>query len=98
MELMTGCYTDNQPDFTWMMPYEEKTFTQYFMPYKKVGMVKNATIRAAVGMSVRDGQGSVTVYATQLFENAAIQISMEDVEIRKDTAQCQRTLRNGRFA
>lgn len=86
VELMTGCYTDNQPDFTWMMPYEEKTFTQYFMPYKKVGMVKNATIRAAVGMSVRDGQGSVTVYATQLFENAAIQISMEDVEIRKDTA------------
>ena len=25
IELMTGMYTDNQPDFTWLQPYEEKT-------------------------------------------------------------------------
>lgn len=37
VELMTGVYTDNQPDFTWLKPFEEKTFTQYFMPYKAVG-------------------------------------------------------------
>lgn len=37
---MTGVYADNQPDFTWLKPYEEKTFTQYFMPYKHVGRVK----------------------------------------------------------
>ena len=42
VELMTGCFTDNQPDFTWLAPYEEKTFTQYFMPYKEIGMVGNA--------------------------------------------------------
>ena len=41
IELMTGVYADNQPDFTWLKPYEEKTFTQYFMPYKHVGRVKN---------------------------------------------------------
>lgn len=35
IELMTGVYTDNQPDFTWLQPYEEKTFTQYFMPYRE---------------------------------------------------------------
>lgn len=23
IELMTGMYTDNQPDFTWLQPYEE---------------------------------------------------------------------------
>lgn len=37
VELMIGVYTDNQPDFTWLKPFEEKTFTQYFMPYKAVG-------------------------------------------------------------
>lgn len=42
IELMTGVYTDNQPDFTWLQPYEEKTFTQYFMPYRELGVVKNA--------------------------------------------------------
>jgi tetratricopeptide (TPR) repeat protein len=43
IELMTGVFTDNQPDFSWLMPYEEKTFTQYFLPYRELGMVKNAT-------------------------------------------------------
>lgn len=43
IELMAGIYTENQPDFTWLMPYEEKTFTQYFMPYRELGVVKNAT-------------------------------------------------------
>ena len=37
IELMTGVFTDNQPDFTWLKPHEEKTFVQYFMPYKGVG-------------------------------------------------------------
>ena len=43
VELMTGCYTDNQPDFTFIAPMEEKRFTQYFMPYKEIGTVHNAT-------------------------------------------------------
>lgn len=42
IELMAGMFTENQPDFTWLMPYEEKRFTQYFMPYQEVGVVKNA--------------------------------------------------------
>ncbi len=43
IELMAGVYTENQPDFTWLMPYEEKRFTQYFMPYRDLGVVKNAS-------------------------------------------------------
>jgi hypothetical protein len=27
IELMTGVFTDNQPDFSWIMPNEEKRFT-----------------------------------------------------------------------
>ena len=43
IELMAGVYTENQPDFTWLMPYEEKSFVQYFMPYRELGIVKNAS-------------------------------------------------------
>ena len=43
IELMAGVYTENQPDFTWLMPYEEKHFTQYFMPYREIGIVKQAS-------------------------------------------------------
>ena len=43
IELMAGVYTENQPDFSWIQPYEEKSFTQYFMPYREVGIVKQAS-------------------------------------------------------
>ena len=72
VELMTGVYTDNQPDFTWLKPFEEKTFQQYFMPYKAVGQVKNATIDAAVHLSYDGSAIKVIVYATSIFEDANI--------------------------
>ena len=64
VELMTGCFTDNQPDFTWLAPYEEKTFTQYFMPYKEIGMVKCAETDAAVSLELHGTTAEVAVYAT----------------------------------
>lgn len=58
IELMTGVFTDNQPDFTWLKPYEEKNFTQYFMPYKGVGRVCNATKDAAISLEALPKQDS----------------------------------------
>ena len=63
IELMTGMFTDNQPDFTFIALYEEKTFTQYFLPYKSVGAVKNATLDAAINIEVMDGKAFVSVYS-----------------------------------
>lgn len=63
IELMTGVYTDNQPDFTWLKPYEEKSFKQYFMPYKNIGVVKNATIEAAVNLEVDQQARTATLQA-----------------------------------
>lgn len=40
IELMTGIFADNQPDFTWLDAYEEKRFEQYFLPYHSLGMVQ----------------------------------------------------------
>jgi Tfp pilus assembly protein PilF len=50
VELMVGAYTDNQPDFSWLEPGEEKRFTQHFMPYREVGMVKNADTDLQLGL------------------------------------------------
>ncbi|HEY5583074.1 MAG TPA: DUF5107 domain-containing protein [Ruminiclostridium sp.] len=74
IELMTGVFTDNQPDFTWMMPYEEKTFTQYFMPYKNAGIVKNANIDVAVNLEISGGRAEVSVYATSSLQGAKIEL------------------------
>ncbi len=64
-ELMCGVFTDNQPDFSWIMPNEVRTFTQYFMPYKNVGYIKNATIDAVVNLEISDQWASIKVYTTQ---------------------------------
>ncbi len=72
IELMTGCFTDNQPDFTWLMPYEEKNFTQYFMPYKTVGQVKNASKEAAIGLEDNGDNIIVRLYVTEPFENGRL--------------------------
>ncbi len=59
IELMTGVYCDNQPDFTWLKPQEEKSFVQYFMPYKTVGRVSNATKDVILGVDFLDENGAV---------------------------------------
>ena len=78
IELLTGMFTDNQPDFTWLAPFEEKTFTQYFMPYKKVGCVQNARTEAVLGLDVQAGEAHVCVYATGVLENARVTLRTND--------------------
>ena len=59
IELMAGVYTENQPDFTWLMPYEEKQFVQYFMPYREIGIVKQASKDFVMNIE-EAGEGQVT--------------------------------------
>lgn len=84
IELMTGMFCDNQPDFTWLKPYEEKTFTQYFMPYKRVGQVKNASIHAVLNMEVRGTDLYVCVYGTQKYEDADLVVEYDGKEIYRE--------------
>jgi tetratricopeptide (TPR) repeat protein len=37
-ELMAGSYSDNQPDFSWLAPYETKCFAQFWFPIGSVGV------------------------------------------------------------
>lgn len=48
VELMAGVYTDNQPDFSYLAPYETKTFSQFWWPYQKLGPVQQANGLAAI--------------------------------------------------
>ena len=73
IELMTGMYCDNQPDFTWLQPYEEKSWVQYFMPYQEVGMVKNATRDALINMeSAGEGKVKVALYMTSTHKQVRV--------------------------
>lgn len=65
IELMAGVYTENQPDFSWLQPYEEKEFTQYFLPYRELGVVKNATKDLLVNIDpIEGGKVHLKIFAT----------------------------------
>lgn len=66
IELMAGVFTENQPDFTWLQPYEEKRFTQYFFPYRELGVVKNASRDLVINVEpAAPGHVTVKVFATR---------------------------------
>ena len=47
-ELMAGSYSDNQPDFAWIEPYETKEFSQHWYPIGKLGIPCYANLNGAV--------------------------------------------------
>ncbi len=64
VELMAGAYTDNQPDFSWLQPYETKTFQQYWYPIQKIGPAKNANTESAVNLEFDAAGAHVGVCVT----------------------------------
>ena len=83
IELMTGVFTDNQPDFSWLQPNEEKTFEQYFMPYSQAGVVKNATKEAMLNMEWEGAQLRIRVYATGRYEHVKIKVFKAGVLVKE---------------
>jgi tetratricopeptide (TPR) repeat protein len=65
VELMCGAYSDNQPDFSWIMPGEERCFTQVFLPYKLIGPASNASAEAVIRLAVRERAAEIGVYVTR---------------------------------
>ncbi|MEI8085470.1 MAG: DUF5107 domain-containing protein [Paludibacter sp.] len=72
IELMAGVFTDNQPDFTWLNPYEEKTFTQYFLPYRELGVVKNASKDVLMNIEKVGDKVIVKVFVTSAQNNTNV--------------------------
>lgn len=84
IELMAGVYTENQPDFTWLMPYEEKQFVQYFMPYRELGIVKQATKDLMMNIEYeKNGKVRVKIAATSS-QKIRITLSLPPVEVYYD--------------
>ena len=52
LELMAGMYTDNQPDYSWIQPYESKTGTMTWFPIRELGGLKYANRNGALNLEV----------------------------------------------
>lgn len=78
IELMCGVYTDNQPDFSWLQPYEEKSFKQYFMPYYNVGVVKNASKEALINLEEAQNGFRIKVHVTSVYHKASVVLTSDE--------------------
>lgn len=72
-ELMRGAYSDNQPDYTWLQPFDAKTFSMFWYPFRDIDGVKNANLDAAVNLEVaKDGTAKLGFYATSAHPSATV--------------------------
>jgi len=60
IELMTGVYTDNQPDFSFLAPGETRTFRQWWYPIRAIGVPDAVTLDA--GLRTETASGRITIH------------------------------------
>jgi tetratricopeptide (TPR) repeat protein len=77
IELMAGVFTDNQPDFSWLQPFETRTFTQFWYPIQEIGPAKNANQQVAVNLEPASGGYRIGVCATELLRGVTVSLSMQ---------------------
>jgi tetratricopeptide (TPR) repeat protein len=81
VEMMSGVYTDNQPDFSFLAPGETKTFTQYWYPLREIGVPDLANTDAAVRMERLPGKVVVHLLVTRALRGATLSVKSHGKEI-----------------
>jgi len=85
IELMAGVYTDNQPDFSFLTPYETKTFSQFWYPIREIGPAKNANRLLAVSLEREAGAWLVGICASKAIKDATVLVESGQKQLLKRT-------------
>jgi tetratricopeptide (TPR) repeat protein len=75
VELMTSAYSDNQPDYCWINPYETKEFTAYWYGIRDLHHVNRGNRNATVNMDISpDGKIHLAANVTEVRNDARIAV------------------------
>ncbi len=85
IELMVGAYSDNQPDYSWLQPFEARSFEMYWYPFRDIDGVKNANLDAAVNLEVKDGMAKFGFYATKVIPAATARLTAAGKVLLEET-------------
>lgn len=77
VELMAGVYTDNQPDFSFLMPGETKTFSQFWYPIQMMGPAQKGNIDAAISLQVTGETVRAAVCVSGPFAQAVVSLEQQ---------------------
>jgi tetratricopeptide (TPR) repeat protein len=75
VELMSGAYTDNQPDFSYLAPGETKSFSQFWYPIGGVGVPDTANLHAAMRIVWESGEARVHLQVTHAIAGATLRLN-----------------------
>ncbi|MBQ2039824.1 MAG: DUF5107 domain-containing protein, partial [Thermoguttaceae bacterium] len=82
LELMVGGWSDNQPDYSWIGPYETRRYKHYWFPISKIKHVKNANLNGALNLArVGDDRFFIGFCPTRRLEKARVTLCVEGREV-----------------
>jgi len=85
LELMIGAWSDNQPDYSWIQPGEERAVTQFWYPMRGLGGIKNANREAACNLEVEPGRARISFHTTSERKGARCVLRSGDKVLFEDT-------------
>ncbi len=74
LELMVGAWSDNQPDYSWIQPYETRIFSHFWYPLREIGGVKAANLDAAMNLDVAGRKAHIGVNVSSPLDEAVIML------------------------
>ncbi|NND06149.1 MAG: DUF5107 domain-containing protein [Saprospiraceae bacterium] len=78
-ELMSGAYSDNQPDYSWIKPYEQKVFKQYWYPIRSTGGATMANLHGLLNLQSLSKQNvRISANATTTYRDSKISLKEGD--------------------
>jgi tetratricopeptide (TPR) repeat protein len=80
VELMAGVFTDNQPDFSFLIPGETRSWSQFWYPIQKIGVPRNANADAAVSLNLSGRALKFGIQVNVELPNALVRLSKEKGE------------------
>jgi len=86
IEIMAGAYSDNQPDYSWIQPYEVKIVKQYWYPIRQMQGLKFANLAGAVNLEVTpDHKAKIRLNTTSRQKGAKVVLEARDKTLFEQT-------------
>ncbi len=86
IEIMAGAFSDNQPDYSWIQPYETKIVKQYWYPIRQMQGLKFANLAGAVNLDVTsDHKAKIRLNTTSRHEGAIVVLEARGTKLFEQT-------------
>lgn len=84
IELMAGFYSDNQPDYSWLKPYETKFGKMVWFPIRELGGLKYANRNGAMNYEIKGSDIEVRLNTTSPHKMAKFVLKSTGREIKTE--------------